>query len=81
MRWSAGVWLVRSSSRVSDFLLLLLGSGLFLVHEAVLFFPFYFFACLALYFGPFRTFLSFNIMMRSSPACSRKKKLLPFLQN
>jgi hypothetical protein len=44
------------------------------VHEVVLFFSFLFFACLALYFGPFRTFLSFNIMMRSSPACSRKKK-------
>jgi hypothetical protein len=28
----------------------------------------------ALYFGPFRTFLSFNIMTRSSPACSRKKR-------
>jgi hypothetical protein len=31
---------------------------------------------MALYFGPFRTFLSFNIMMRSSPACSRKKNEL-----
>jgi hypothetical protein len=30
----------------------------------------------ALYFGPFRTFLSFNIMTRSSPACSRKKIVL-----
>jgi hypothetical protein len=32
----------------------------------------------ALYFGPFRTFLSFNIMTRSSPACSRKKKQAEF---
>jgi hypothetical protein len=42
------------------------------VHEVVLFFLFYFLPVMALYFGPFRTFLSFNIMMRSSPA--RKKK-------
>jgi hypothetical protein len=44
MRWSAGVWLVQSSSRVSDFWLHLLGLGLFLVHEDVLFFLFIF-AC------------------------------------
>jgi hypothetical protein len=44
------------------------------VHEVVLFFLFYFLPVMALYFGLFRTFLSFNIMMRSSSACSRKKK-------
>jgi hypothetical protein len=38
---------------------------------------FLFLPVMALYFGPFRTFLSFNIMMRSSPACSRKKKRQP----
>ena len=37
-------------------------------------FFFLFLPVMALYFGPFRTFLSFNIMTRSSPACSRKKK-------
>jgi hypothetical protein len=44
MRWSAGVWLVRSSSRVLGFWVHLLGLGLFLVHEAALFFLFIF-AC------------------------------------
>jgi hypothetical protein len=46
MRWSAGVWLVRSSSRVLGFWLHLLGGlGLFLVHEVALFYFLFIFAC------------------------------------
>jgi hypothetical protein len=36
-------------------------------------FPYVFLPVMALYCGPLRTFLSFNIMMHSSPARSRKK--------
>jgi hypothetical protein len=52
MRWSAGVWLVRSSSRVLGFWLHLLGGlGLLLVHEAALccfLFFLFIFACIGI---------------------------------